>query len=222
MSVRVGSDWRGVSLLHTAQSNDRHSNSPEPFQRGFFILNSLCVCVCVCVRVCVCACVCVCVLDLSAYKYSHTGFLHSHVPIFFSPFDLSLMLLLTFSQYCVLFRCFWFFAFWYKFRLVLRRSRICPQTFWLDGVTEPWNQHRVRGFPAQEAGLQVTLWGKLQELVYDILPSTTAVFSFAIGSRKLSANEQFLVGAQTVVSLLQTNKTRRVIYNRQQSLHQHK
>ena len=53
---------------------------------------------------------------------------------------------------------------------------------------------------------------KLQALVYDILHSTTAVFSYAIGSRKLSANEQFLffvflfcfVGAQTVVSLLTT------------------
>ena len=45
---------------------------------------------------------------------------------------------------------------------------------------------------------------KLQALVYDILPSTTAVFSYAIGSRKLSANEQFFVGAQTVVSLSQT------------------
>ena len=31
---------------------------------------------------------------------------------------------------------------------------------------------------------------KLQALVYDILPSTTAVFSYPIGSRKLSANEQ--------------------------------
>ena len=46
--------------------------------------------------------------------------------------------------------------------------------------------------------------GKLQALVYDILPSTTAVFSYAIGSRKLSANEQFFAGAQTVVSLSQT------------------
>ena len=46
----------------------------------------------------------------------------------------------------------------------------------------------------------------LQALVYDILPSTTAVFSYAIGSRKLSANEQFFVGAQTVVSLLQTSQ----------------
>ena len=47
---------------------------------------------------------------------------------------------------------------------------------------------------------------KLQTLVYDILPSTTAVFSYAIGARKLSANEQFFVGAQTVVSLLQTTQ----------------
>ena len=34
---------------------------------------------------------------------------------------------------------------------------------------------------------------KLQALVYDILPSTTAVFSYTIGSRKLSANEQFFL-----------------------------
>ena len=49
---------------------------------------------------------------------------------------------------------------------------------------------------------------KLQALVYDILLSTTAVFSYAIGSRKLSANEQFFVcvGAQTVVSLLKTTQ----------------
>ena len=45
---------------------------------------------------------------------------------------------------------------------------------------------------------------QLQALVYDMLPSTTAVFSYAIGSRKLSANEQSFFGAQTVVSLLQT------------------
>ena len=50
------------------------------------------------------------------------------------------------------------------------------------------------------------LYVKLQALVYDILPSTTAVFSYAIGSRKLSANEQFFVGAQTVVTLLQTTQ----------------
>ena len=33
----------------------------------------------------------------------------------------------------------------------------------------------------------------LQALVYDTLPSTTAVFSYAIGSRKLSAYEQFFL-----------------------------
>ena len=47
---------------------------------------------------------------------------------------------------------------------------------------------------------------KLQALVYNILPLTAAVFSYAIGSRKLSANEQFFIGAQTVVSLLQTTQ----------------
>ena len=52
----------------------------------------------------------------------------------------------------------------------------------------------------------VTATPKLQALVYDIFSSTTAVFSYAIGSKKLSANEQFLVGAQTVVSLLQTTQ----------------
>ena len=53
---------------------------------------------------------------------------------------------------------------------------------------------------------------KLQALFYDILSLTTAVFSYAIGSRKLSANEQCFVGVQTVVSLLQTTETKRVIY----------
>ena len=46
---------------------------------------------------------------------------------------------------------------------------------------------------------------KLQALVYDILPSTTAVFIYA-RSRKLSANEQFFVGAQTLEGLLQTTQ----------------
>ena len=54
--------------------------------------------------------------------------------------------------------------------------------------------------------ISVTDWPRLQALVYDILPSTTAVFSYAIRSRKLSVNEQFFVGAQTVVSLLQTTQ----------------
>ena len=36
----------------------------------------------------------------------------------------------------------------------------------------------------------VRLERKLQAPVYDILPTTTAVFSYAIGSRKLSANAE--------------------------------
>ena len=52
----------------------------------------------------------------------------------------------------------------------------------------------------------VLLVHKLQAAVYDILPSTTDVFSYVTGSRKLSANEQFFVAAQPVVSLLQTTQ----------------
>ena len=59
--------------------------------------------------------------------------------------------------------------------------------------------------------IETTLVGptNFQALVYDILPSTatdSVLFSYAIGSRKLSANEQFFDGAQTVVSLLQTTQ----------------
>ena len=61
---------------------------------------------------------------------------------------------------------------------------------------------------AQQRGRHVPCYHgpNSKALVYDILPSTTAVFRYAIGSRKLSANEQFFVGAQTVVSLLQTTQ----------------
>ena len=41
---------------------------------------------------------------------------------------------------------------------------------------------------ATELGMTTHL--ELQALVYDILPSTIAVFSYAIGSRKLSANQE--------------------------------
>ena len=57
----------------------------------------------------------------------------------------------------------------------------------------------------------MTLLLKLQALVYDILPSTIAIFSYTIGSRKLSANVQFFVGAQTVVSLLQTTQIKQSV-----------
>ena len=58
------------------------------------------------------------------------------------------------------------------------------------------------------AGISLLEYGsfhKLQALVYDSLPSTTAVFSYAIGSRK-QLTSSFFVGAQTVVSLLQTTE----------------
>ena len=67
----------------------------------------------------------------------------------------------------------------------------------------PLVAHHRDLFGSQWSGMGTT---KLQALVYDILPSTSAVFSYAIGSRKLSANEQFFAGAQTVVSLLQTTE----------------
>ena len=45
---------------------------------------------------------------------------------------------------------------------------------------------------------------RLQALVYGILPSTTAVFSYAIGPENCQLTKKKNVGAQTVVSLLQT------------------
>ena len=71
----------------------------------------------------------------------------------------------------------------------------------------------------------LTIETTLRALDYDILTSTTAVFSYVIGSWKLSCNEQLFVGAQTLVIKFVTNnsnKTRCVIYSRQQSLHRHK
>ena len=76
---------------------------------------------------------------------------------------------------------------------------------WKDGEV----QQLRTPFPFRRGNLWVYI--KLQALVYDILPSTTAVFSYAIGlkkkkKKKLSSNEQFFVGAQTVVNLLQTSQ----------------
>ena len=56
------------------------------------------------------------------------------------------------------------------------------------------------------SSLDFNFISKLQALVYNILPSTTAVFSYAISPRKLPANEHFFVGVQTVVILLQTTQ----------------
>ena len=42
---------------------------------------------------------------------------------------------------------------------------------------------------------------KLQALVYDILPPTTAIVDYGMGLEKLSADEQFFDDAQTAVNL---------------------
>ena len=68
---------------------------------------------------------------------------------------------------------------------------LCSQ--WSGTWREPYSHSDVIAL-LQGYGTYVS---KLQALVYDILPSTTAIFSYAIGSRKQSANEQFSVGAQT-------------------------
>ena len=47
----------------------------------------------------------------------------------------------------------------------------------------------------------VLLVPKLQALVYDTLPPTTAMVGYAIGLEKLSANEQFFGDVQTAASL---------------------
>ena len=61
----------------------------------------------------------------------------------------------------------------------------------------------------------------LQALVYDILPSTTAVFSYAIaGPENCQLTSSFLL-VLAVVSLLQTTQIKQGV-GRQQSLHQHK
>ena len=58
-----------------------------------------------------------------------------------------------------------------------------------------WDTNRGRVGEDERGGGRCSGGGgdsKLQTLVYDILPSNAAVFSYAIGSRKLSADEQVL------------------------------
>ena len=74
---------------------------------------------------------------------------------------------------------------------------------YINNTTRPWWRWELVYITSRD---KVKVHSKLQALVYDIHPSTTAVFSYAIRSRKLSANEQFFVGTQTVVSLLQTTQ----------------
>ena len=54
-----------------------------------------------------------------------------------------------------------------------------------------------RELPTTDLGVRP----KLQALVYDNLPPTTAITDYAIGLDKLSANEQFFDDVQTAVGL---------------------
>ena len=149
----------------------------------------MCACLCACVRVCVRACVrlraCVCLFVFFRHQFLFCLFNNTsqpHLPptlkasIYQFSPAPSVSALITVTPVGLASH--------------LRRS-LC----W-------WPHSPFLTFPASLAVRS----RKLQALVYDILPSTTAVFSYAIGSRKLSANEQFFVGAQIVVSLLQTTQ----------------
>ena len=70
-------------------------------------------------------------------------------------------------------------------------------------------------FTARLSLAKAKLRHKLQALVYDIFPSTTAVFSYAIGSRKLSDNEQFFCWCSNSSRFVTNNSDymRRLFYN---------
>ena len=63
--------------------------------------------------------------------------------------------------------------------------------------------------------VHISIYIKLQALVYDILPSTTAIFSYAIGPWKLLAKKQFFCWCSNS-SKFDTNNSnyiRRLLYN---------
>ena len=78
-------------------------------------------------------------------------------------------------------------------------DQYCRMTHWKSDIhrTHLWGVN----VPCLIYCRQLRSLFKLQALVYNILQPL--LFSYTIGPRKLSANEQFFVGAQTVVSLLQ-------------------
>ena len=122
--------------------------------------------------------------------------------------------------------CGWFFCDAFEGRekrMMIHRTRRAS----LSGTSPPTSaavDYAFRGELLTFVPLAYRYGPKLQAPVYDILPSTTAVFSYATGSGKLSANEQFFCWCSNSSKFVTNNsdKTRRVVYNRQQSLHQHK
>ena len=64
---------------------------------------------------------------------------------------------------------------------------------------------RTSALSVESRSVPVVVSTKLQALVYDILPSTSAVFSYAIGSRKLSANEQFFCWSSNISKFVTNN-----------------
>ena len=104
-------------------------------------------------------------------------------------------------------------------------NQLCLQLHPMTLVTISAGRHAWTGMRETETVITgVIERRKLQALVYDILPATTAVFSYAIGFTKLSANEQFFCWCSNSTKFVtnNSNKTRHDIYSRQQSLHQQK
>ena len=75
--------------------------------------------------------------------------------------------------------------------------------------------HGQAGHQTGQGSLQQYVAGKLQALVYDILPSNAAVFGYAIGSRHMSANEQFFCWCSSSSKFVANNSNyiRRLFYN---------
>ena len=138
----------------------------------------------------------------------------SNILLWFLPS--SLLRILCFS--CHRYFSFLFFFFFFLFIIIIiinipgPSSLVRPLgTQWIRSLSETSTLQRPLPTLSlwRSAGTcrtQGIISHKLQALVYDIFPSTTAVFSYAIRSRKLSANEQVFVGALTVVRLLQTTQ----------------
>ena len=114
---------------------------------------------------------------------------------------------------------------WWSSRYVMKKRRYAEKK--TPSSVRRFTTSRLLGGRCRKATLGVCIHPKLQAPVYDILPLTTALFSYATGSRKLSANEQFffcffLCSNSSKFVTNNSDKTRCVIYSHQQSLDQDK